>query len=95
MNDKKAYEQKMEARLEEWAAEIDKLKARAKKSDAEAKIEINNQIDEAKEMQQKVEDRLDELRSTSDDAWSDIKQGLDAASASLGASLRSAVSRFS
>lgn len=94
MNEKTAYEKKQQARLDEWAAEIDKLKAKAKRADAEARIKLNEEIKEAEAMQQKVEDKLAELRSNTDDAWTDIKSGLDEATESLGESLRSAASRF-
>ncbi len=95
MSDKNAYEKKQQARLDEWAAEIDKLKAKAELADAEARIKLNEEIKQAETMQQKVEDKLAELRSSTDDAWTDIKHGLDEAADSLGSSLRSAVSRFS
>lgn len=95
MNEKNAYEQKQEARLKEWAAEIDKLKARAKRADADARIKLNEEVEEAEAIQKKIEDSLAELRASTDDAWTDIKRGLDEASRSLSSSLRSAASRFS
>ena len=94
MNAKKAYEQKQQARLDEWAAEIDKLKAKAERADAEARIKLIDNIQEAEAMQNKVENQLEKLRSSTDDAWTDIKRGLDEAAESLGSSLRSAASRF-
>ena len=94
MNEKNAYEQKQQARLHEWAAEIDKLKAKAEKAKADVKIELMDDIKEAEAMQQKVEKRLEELRSSTNDAWADLKSGLDEAVESLGSSLRSAASRF-
>lgn len=94
MEDKSAYEQKQQARLDEWAAEIEKLKAKAKRADAEAKIKLDEEIKEAEAMRAKVEDKLEELRSSTGDAWTDVKRGLDDAAESLGKSLRAAVSRF-
>ncbi len=41
MSDKKAYEEKQRAKLAEWRAEIDKLKAKAEQANAEMKIEYN------------------------------------------------------
>lgn len=94
MNEKKAYEQKQQARLDKWAAEIDKLKAKAERADAEARIKLIDDIKKAEAIQEKVENQLKELRSSTDDAWTDIKRGVDAAAESLGSSLRSAASRF-
>lgn len=94
MNEKEAYEEKQQARLDEWAAEIDKMKAKARQADAEAKLKMNEKIEEAEAMRKQVEERLEDLRSSSGDAWADVKQGLDEASSSLGSSLRDAASRF-
>ena len=94
MNEKDAYEQRQQARLDEWAAEIDKLKAKAERADADAKIKLIEDINSAETMRKKIEDQLEDLQSSSDDAWTDIKRGLDQATTSLGKSLRSAASRF-
>jgi len=94
MNEKKAYEQKQQAQLDEWTAEIDKLKAKAEHAKADAKIQLMEDIKEAEAMQAKVENQLEELRDSTDDAWTDIKHGLDDAARSLGSSLRSAAGRF-
>ena len=58
MDDKKAFEKKQRARLDEWAAEIDKLKARAERADAEARIKINEELKNAEAMRKKSEDKL-------------------------------------
>jgi len=94
MNEKEAYEQKQQARLDEWSAEIDKLKAKAEQANADAKIRLMDDIKKAEVIQQKAKARLADLRASTGDAWKDIKRGLDDASDSLGESLRSAASRF-
>ena len=45
-------------------------------------------------MQKKIENKLAELRSTTGEAWTDVKSGIDSAAQSLSTSLRSAASRF-
>lgn len=94
MDDKKAYEKKQQAQLDEWAAEIDKLKAKAERADAEARIKISEELKDVEAMRKKAEDKFSELQSSSDDAWKDVKQGFDEASRSLASSLESAASRF-
>ena len=39
MNMKEAYEKKLEAQMEEWSLEIDKLKAKADKAEADSQLE--------------------------------------------------------
>jgi hypothetical protein len=41
---KEAYVEKLQAKLKEWQADIDKLKAKAAQSKADMKIQINEQI---------------------------------------------------
>lgn len=43
---RKAYEEKCDAQLQEWNAQIDLLKARADKAKAEAKIEYYKTIED-------------------------------------------------
>ena len=44
MNDKELYQQKMQARLDEWKADVDKLKAKASGSSADVQLDMNRQI---------------------------------------------------
>ena len=45
MSIKKAYEKKFEAQLNEWKTEIDKLKAKVEKAEADAQITYHKQIE--------------------------------------------------
>ncbi len=81
--EKELYEQKMRARLEEWKAELDKLKAKAKGASADTQLEMNQRIEELETAIQQGETRLSALAEASDDAWESIKEGVDAAWESL------------
>lgn len=94
MSQKEAYEKKMEAQLEKWSAEIDGLKAKAKMADADARIAINEEIDSAASKKKAAKEKLDELKDAGDDAWEDLKHGIEGAWTSLDAAVRSASSRF-
>ena len=61
MSDKELYQQKMQAKLDEWKAEVDKLKAKASGASADAQLEMNKQI---KALESKIEEgkaKLSEL----------------------------------
>lgn len=73
MSMKKAYEEKLQAQLDEWNAEIEKLKAKADKAEADAKIEYYEQIEKLREQQQEAQAKLNELRRAGEDAWEDLK----------------------
>lgn len=91
---KKAYEEKVQAQLDQWKAEIEKYKAKAEAAKADTKIEYEKRVAELKEKHQQVSDRLSKLRASSDDAWEDIKIGLEVARESLSQAFDSAYSRF-
>ena len=94
MSEKQAYEKKVRAQYDEWSAEIDKLKAKANNVEADMQLEYEEKIKELRTLQAAAEEKLEELKNSSDDAWEDVKAGLDAAWDSLGNALRSARSRF-
>ncbi len=62
MSMKEAYEQKLQAQLDEWRAEIDKLKAKADNAEADAQVEYYKQIEELHSMQESATNKLDELK---------------------------------
>jgi len=94
MSMKQAYEQKLQAQLDEWGTEIDKLKAKADKAEANAQLEYYKQIEELRSMQEAANKKLVEIKNASDDAWEDLKADLESAWDSLGNALKSASSRF-
>jgi vacuolar-type H+-ATPase subunit I/STV1 len=94
MGMKEEYEQKLQAQLNEWSAEINKLKAKADGAEADAQLEYYKKIEGLQAMQESVNNKLAELKDASDDAWVDLKAGIDSARDSLGNALKSAASRF-
>jgi len=94
MNDKQAYEKKLQAQLDEWSAKIDRLKARATDLEADAQLEYNKRIEAIQTLQEAARERLGELRKSSDDAWEDLKGGVDEAWTKLEEAFLQARSRF-
>jgi chromosome segregation ATPase len=91
---KEAYEEKLQVQLDEWSAEIDKLKAKSDGAEADTELEYYKKIEELRTMQEDASNKLAELKSSSDDAWEDLKAGIDSAVDSLGRTLNAASSRF-
>ena len=94
MNKKQAYEEKLKAQLNEWNAEIDLLKAKAERAEAEAKVNYRETIEDLQEKRSRANEKLQELQRAGDDAWEDLKEGIEEAWSSLGVSIKSAISRF-
>lgn len=94
MGMKEAYEQKLQAKLDEWSADIDKLKAKADSAEADLQLEYYKKIEELRSMQETAADKLIELKDAGDDTWEDIKAGVESTWDSLGNALNSFASRF-
>jgi len=94
MGMKEAYQQKLEAQLDEWTADINKMKAKADKADADAQLEYYKQIEELRSKQETAQEKLEELKEAGEDAWEDLKAGMENAWNSLGNAMKSATSRF-
>lgn len=95
MSAKEAYIKKLRANLDEWRADIIKLKAQAERAESEAQLSYYKEIEELRTRQEEARDKLDELREASDDAWEDMKIGLDKAWDDINQAMKRAVSRFS
>jgi len=94
MSMKDAYIQKLEARMREWQADMDKMRAKADQAEADARADYEKQIKELQTRQEEAQQKLEELRQAGDDAWHDLKAGIESAWDTMGEAMRSAMSRF-
>ena len=91
---RKAYEEKLNAQLEEWSAQIAVLKARADKAKAEAKIEYYKTIETLQGKQDKARMKLQEIRTTGDDGWEDLKTGAENVWTEVNSAFQRAATKF-
>ena len=95
MTDKrKAYEERFDAQMREWSAEIALLNAKADKAKAEAKIEYYKTIESLQGKQDAAKAKLQELRAAGDDAWEDLKTGAENVWTDVKTAFAGAASRF-
>ncbi len=94
MDKRRAYEEKLDAQLKEWNAQFALLRAKADNAKAEAKIEYYKIIDALQHKQDEVTTKLQELKTTGDEAWEELKAGTEKAWAEVKTALDSAVSKF-
>jgi hypothetical protein len=94
MNGKAQYVRKMQAKLDEWNAEIDALATRAGRATAELKIEYAEQIEALKAKQTVARQKLAEMQQAGESAWEDLKAGIETAWNAMGEAVDSARSRF-
>ncbi len=89
-----AFQEQMQARLDEWKAEIDKMRAKADKASADARMDYLRRVDELESKRDEVQQRIKSLKKQGGEAWEDVKNGLESAMSELKRSVDSAASRF-
>lgn len=94
MSKREAYVQNLHAKIDEWNADIDKLKLKADQVEADSKIEYQKQIDMLKQKRHDIEKKVAEMTRSGEDAWDDLKSGTDLAWEAMNEAIKSATSRF-
>ena len=94
MNEKELYQQKKQAQLDEWKAEVDKLKAQASGASADAQLELNKQIEALEGKIEEGKTKLAEIADASEDAWESIKEGVESAWDSIKSAFSDAAAKF-
>lgn len=94
MKSRDEYIRTMQAKLEEWNAEIDILSAKAGEVKADVRKEYIEQIESLKAKQTVARQKIEELQHAGESAWGDVKSGIDLAWTALGEAIDSARSRF-
>jgi chromosome segregation ATPase len=74
---KENYQKKIEAQLDEWRADIDRLKERARNATAETKMKYQESIDKLEHKMNEGRSKLKDLKESTGDAWDTVKEGAD------------------
>lgn len=77
MDNKKAYEEKISAEIDELKASFSKFKAHMQGNAADAKIHTNNAFGSFEKRQSELDRKLGELKDAGQDRWIDVKNNLD------------------
>jgi len=92
--EKELYQKKIQAQIDEWKAELSKLRAQSAGASADAQLELNQQVKELESNVDEAENKLTELREASDEAWDSLKAGVEEAWGSLMTGFSEATSKF-
>ena len=79
MSDKELYQQKIMAQLDEWKADVTKLKSRASVASADAKLQLDRQVRDLEAKIGKGKVKLTEIANTSEEVWGSVKEGFKSA----------------
>lgn len=94
MSDYHLYKEKTKAQIEEWEADLKKLRAQAKQKDADEKIRLEERIGMLEQKLEKGKSRFEELKESGEEAWETMKGGLDEAWEDLSSAFKEAWGKF-
>jgi hypothetical protein len=77
MDTKDAYKQKREAQLKEWGAQINLLEAKAENIGADMKVKHAEIMQELRSKQHTASEEIKNLSKASGDAWEQVKSTAD------------------
>lgn len=95
MSNVQEYKKKYQAKLDEWEAEITKLKTKARQEKSDNAIKLQHQIEELEGKHELLKDKLNKLSESGENALSELKSGIEKAGSDLGGSIKAAVHKFS
>ena len=94
MSLKDDYQKKLQLKLKELQVKLEKIQLEAQEASADLKESYNKEVEALKVKKQVFEKKLDELSHAGDDAWEELKAGVESAWTSLSDGFDSAVKRF-
>ena len=98
METKDSYLKKMKAELDDlnykWNIECNKIEAKAQHAKVEVKKKYEENLKTLQKKRAKMSQKLDQIDVASEDAWRDVKEGVDNAWQSLNEAIKKARSHF-
>ena len=94
MNEKELYRQKYQAQLDEWKADVAKLKARAAGAKADAQIEMNKHLKELDHRMHEAGAKLAELAAAGEEAWDTARKNVETTWDAVRAGVTAAAAKF-
>jgi len=80
--------------MDQWNAEIDKLEARARGVDAEARLQYQQRLQDLRAKQADLRDKVSQVQEAGEGAWDDLRAGLEHSQQALSGAIEAAISRF-
>jgi hypothetical protein len=94
MSKRDEYVAKLKDKLDDWNEDIDKLEAKAENVKEDVKEKYAEEIEVVKKQREVVKEKTMELIDSSEDAWEELKIGVEAAWHKLTEAIDRAHSKF-
>jgi predicted methyltransferase MtxX (methanogen marker protein 4) len=77
LENRKAYESRLDAQLAQWDADLDVLKAKARRAEVDAMVNYDKAIDALQRKHEEASVHLAKLKEASDETWECVKAGTE------------------
>jgi hypothetical protein len=77
MSEREAYAKKLKAQLEEWNAELDRLKAETQKADADTRNKYEPKVEELYRKSGEALKNVTKIQEASEDTWTELIEGAE------------------
>jgi len=94
MASKEAYQKKLEAQLKEWDAKLDQLSAKAQMATADARINYENELESLQSKRAAAHKTFEALGKRGENAWEDMKDGVEKAWDEMSKAIENVAARF-
>lgn len=79
MKDKELYQQKIQAQLNEWKADIDKLRAKVSMSNADSQLDMNRNLRVLESKIEEGKEKIREIAGVGEGVWDSARQRMQSA----------------
>jgi len=94
MGDKERYQQELQAQLDAWQKDVEKLQSLSARVSADARVALMANIVTLQEKIAEGSAKLAELSNASDEAWASMKAGIESTWESLKSAFGDAAAKF-
>lgn len=92
--EQQAYKQKLNAKLKEFDAEIDKMAAQAESANADAKASFQNQLKTLRDQRDALNEKLADIGEANASAFQEMQKGVEKAWDDLASAVKTARDKF-
>lgn len=91
---KEEYIDRLAGQLKEWSAKIDELEGKAAGTASDIRADYESKVRELKDKRNRLSERLQEMKGSGSEAWTALKDGVEAATKDLSDAVKTARDKF-
>lgn len=72
-----SYQEKLDARMDQWQAQLDKYKAKARETKADVSVEARSALDDATQRFDNFKHKAENFKDSGKEAWKDLAEACE------------------